>query len=105
MKRLFCILFCFCCLGLNAQKKNADEHFRLYRYSEAIPLYKEYLQKKPKDYEASKSLLLAYKYTNNIQGAIEIARNILKLEETVAEDWYDMVQLLRISGNLAEARL
>lgn len=105
MKRLFCILFCFCCLGLHAQKKDADNHFRLYQYSEAIPLYKEYLQKKPKDYEASKNLLLAYKYTNNIQGAIEIARNILKLEETVAEDWYDMVQLLRMSGNLAEARL
>lgn len=105
MKKLLSILFCLCCLGLNAQKKEADKHYRLYQYSEAIPLYKEYLQKKPKDYEASKNLLQAYKFTNNIQGAIEIARNILKLEETVAEDWYDMVQLLRISGNLSEARI
>jgi len=105
MKKLFCFLFCISVISLSAQKKEADSKFNLYQYSEAIPLYKDYLRKKPNDYKANKNLVLAYKFTNNIQGAIEISRTLITLTEAQPEDWYTMVQFLRISGNLSEARI
>jgi outer membrane protein OmpA-like peptidoglycan-associated protein/tetratricopeptide (TPR) repeat protein len=88
-----------------AQKSQADKKFKLYEYSEAIPLYKQYLEKSPEDYDAAKNLALSYRYTNNIAGSIEIYQSLLKLKKAVPDDWYDMVQLLKINGNLTDARL
>jgi outer membrane protein OmpA-like peptidoglycan-associated protein len=88
-----------------AQKSQADQKFRLYKYSEAIPLYMQYLEKSPGDYDATKNLALSYKYNNNINGSIDAYRSLLKLKETVPEDLYDFVQLLRIRSDTAEARV
>ena len=104
MKKVILILLCFCSLTLFAQKSQADKKFKLYEYSEAIPLFKQYLEKSPNDYEAARNLALSYRYTNNIAGSIEAYRSLLKLKEAVPEDWFDLVQLLRINENLPEAR-
>jgi outer membrane protein OmpA-like peptidoglycan-associated protein len=105
MKKVILILLCLCTIPLFAQKSQADKKFKLYQYSEAIPLYKQYLEKSPEDYDAARNLALSYKYINNIAGSIESYKSLLKLSKAVPEDWYDLVQLLRINGNLAEARL
>lgn len=105
MKKIIVILFCILSISIFAQKSQADKKFKLYIYSEAIPLYKQYLEKSPTDYAATKNLALAYKYTNNIAGSIAAYRSLLKLNEAVPEDWYEFVQLLRINGNLTEAKL
>lgn len=105
MKKFILILFCISSISLSAQKSQADKKFKLYIYSEAIPLYKQYLEKFPSDYDATKKLALSYKYTNNITGSIAAYRALLKLSEAMPEDWYELIQLLRINGDLAEARL
>jgi outer membrane protein OmpA-like peptidoglycan-associated protein len=105
MKKSILILFCLCSISLFAQKSQADKKFNLYQYSEAIPLYKQYLEKHSEDYDASKNLALSYKYTNNINGSVEIYRSMLKLKQAVPEDWYELSQLLKISGNLSEAKV
>ena len=105
MKKFIVILFCIFSSSLFAQKSQADKKFKLYIYSEAIPLYKQYLEKSPDDYDATKNLALSYKYTNNITGSIAASRTLLKLKEAVPEDWYELVQLLRINGDIAEAKL
>ncbi len=105
MKKLIIILLCLCAIPLFAQKSQADKKFKLYQYSEAIPLYKQYLEKSPEDYDAARNLALSYKYINNIAGSIEAYQSLLKLKKAVPDDWYDLVQLLRINGNLADARL
>lgn len=105
MKKIITIIFCIISSSLFAQKSQAEKKFKLYQYSEAIPLYKQYLEKSPTDYTATKNLALACKYTNNIAGSIIAYRSVLKLNEAVADDWYEFVQLLRINGNLEEARL
>jgi len=94
-----------CGIPLFAQKSQADKKFKLYEYSEAIPLYKQYLEKSPEDYDAARNLALSYRYTNNIAGSIGVYQSLLKLKKAVPDDWYDLVQLLRIDGNLAEARV
>ena len=104
-KNIVIVLFCIFHISIFAQKSQADKKFKLYIYSEAIPLYKQYLEKSPTDYAATKNLALAYKYTNNIAGAIASYRSLLNLKEAVPEDWYEFVQLLRINGNLMEAKL
>ncbi|MBE0646495.1 MAG: OmpA family protein [Bacteroidales bacterium] len=105
MKKTLLILLCLCSVTLYAQKSQADSKFKLYEYSEAIPLYQQYLAKNPGDYEASRNLALAYRYTNNISGAIDAYKSMLNLSKAVPEDWYDLVQLMRISGDLSEARV
>ena len=105
MKKLILILVCFGSITLFAQKKEADKKFKKYEYSEAIPLYKEYLEKNPKNYDAAKNLALSYKFTNNITAAIETYKSLLGMKQAVPDDWYDLVQLLRINGNLAEAKI
>ncbi len=104
MKKLILIILCLCSISSIAQKSLADKKFKLYAYSEAIPLYKEFIEKNPNDYDANRKLALSYKFTNNINGSIETFRSLIKLEEAVPEDWYDLVQLLRISGNLIDAK-
>ena len=101
----FIILLCLCGISGFAQKSQADKKYMLYEYSEAIPLYQQYLENNPKDYEATKKLALSYKFINNISGSIEVYRSLLKLKEAVPEDWFDLVQLLRINLNLSDARL
>jgi len=105
MKKVIITLLCLCAIPLFAQKSQADKKFKLYEYSEAIPLYKEYLTKSPEDYDATKKLALSYKYINKINGSIEAYQSLIKLREAVPEDLYDLVQLLRISGNLTDARV
>jgi len=105
MKKVILTLLCLCAIPLLAQKPEADKKFKLYEYSEAIPLYKQYLAKSPADYDATKKLALAYKYINNINGSIEAYQSLIKLRDAVPEDWCDLVQLLRISGNLTEAKV
>jgi len=104
MKKLILILFCFFSISLFAQKQQADKKFKLYEYSEAIPLYRQYLEKSPDDYVAEKNLALSYNYTNNIAGSIEVYQSLVNLKQAVPEDWYELVQLLRINGNIADAR-
>ncbi len=98
------ILFCLYSFSLFAQKSHADRKFKLYEYNEAILLYRQYLEKNPNDYDATKKLALACKYTNNISSSIEIYRTLVKLQDAISDDWYDLVQLLRISGQIIEAR-
>lgn len=105
MKKIVIFLLCLCNISVFAQKSQADKKFKLYEYSEAIPLYKQYVDKNPNDYEATKKLALSYKYINNINGSIEAYQSLLMLAEAIPEDWYDLVQLLRMNGNLTEARL
>jgi len=105
MKKIVLFILCLCSISVFAQKSQADKKFSLYEYSESIPLYKQYLAKKPGDYDATRKLALCYKYTNNISGSVEAYQTLLTLKEAVPEDWYDLVQLLRISGNLTEARV
>jgi len=105
MKKIILILFCFLHISLYAQKSQADKKFKLYEYSEAIPLYKQYLEKSPDDHDAVRNLALSYSYTNNIAGSIETYQSLVKLKQAVPDDWYDLVQLLRINGNNADARI
>ncbi len=104
MKQIALILICLCAIPVFAQKSQADKKFSLYEYSEGIPLYKQYLEKNPGDCDATRKLALCYKYTNNISGSVEAYQSLLKLKDAEAEDWYDLVQLLRINGNLTDAR-
>jgi len=104
MKKLSIILFCLCSLSVFAQKAQGDKKFKLYEYHEAIPLYKDYLQKSPNDYDATRKLALSYKNINNISNSIEMYRILIKLSEAVPEDWFELVQLLRINGNITESR-
>jgi len=104
MKRIFLILLCLWSATAFAQKSLADKKFKLYEYSEAIPLYKQYLEKNSNDYDATRKLALSCRYTNNIIGSIDAYQSLLKLKEAQPEDWYDLVQLLRMNGNLTEAR-
>lgn len=104
MKKLVIILLCLSGISLSAQKSQADKKFKLYEYSEAIPLYVQYLQKSPYDYEATKNLAFSYKLINNIDGSIAVYRSLVAMKESVPGDRYDFIQLLRISGNLPEAR-
>ncbi|MDO9511501.1 MAG: OmpA family protein [Bacteroidales bacterium] len=103
MKKTIVLLLCLSCFQLYAQKPKADKKFILYEYNEAIPLYLEYLQKHPGDYEASKRLALSYKYTNNIIASINLYKSIVNLPESISQDLYDLAQLLRIQGDIAEA--
>jgi len=105
MKKLIILLLILCSISGFAQKSQADKKFKLWEFSEAIPLYKQYLEKSPDDYDAARNLALSYRYNNNIASAIEAYQSLIKLSEAVADDWYDLVQMLRMNGNLAEARI
>lgn len=104
MKKLIILLLCMVSISAFAQKSQADKKFKLYQYSEAIPLYEQYLNKSPGDYEATKNLALSFKLINNINGSIAVYRSLVNMREAVPEDSYDLIQLLRISGNLTEAK-
>ncbi|MCK9450489.1 MAG: OmpA family protein [Bacteroidales bacterium] len=104
MKITIFILLCLSATSLSAQKSQADKKFKLYEYSEAIPLYVQYLEKSPDDYDATKNLALSYKLINNIDGSIAVYRSLVAMKESIPEDLYNFIQLLRISGNLHEAR-
>ena len=104
MKKISIFLLFLCSISVLGQKAQGDKKFKLFEYSEAIPLYKDYLQKSPDDYDATKKLALSYKCINNINGSIETYRSLIKLSEAIPEDWYELVQLLRINGNLIEAK-
>src|ERR1035437_3896542 len=100
MKKVILILLCLSSIPMYAQKSQADKKFNLYEYSEAIPLYRQYLDKTPEDYDAARNLALSYRYINNIEGSIEAYKSLLKLKKAVPDDWYELVQLLRIHGDL-----
>ncbi len=104
MKKLILILICLCSFPVIAQKSQADKKFKLYEYSAAIPLYKQYLEKSPEDYDAAKNLAISYKNNHNITASIETYKALVKLNKAVADDWYELVQLLRMNGNLVDAR-
>ena len=105
MKKVILILLCLSSIPMYAQKSQADKKFNLYEYSEAIPLYRQYLDKTPEDYDAARNLALSYRYINNIEGSIEAYKSLLKLKKAVPDDWYELVQLLRIHGDLPGARV
>jgi len=104
MKKFITILICVVSVNLYAQKTQADLKFNLYEYTEAIPLYKMYLGKNPNDYAATLNLSLCYKYTNDIDKAIMSYKTVTSLIEAKPKDYFDLIQLLRIKGNLAEAK-
>ncbi len=105
MKNLILFLLLLYALPLLAQKSQADKKFKLYEYSEAIPLYKQYLEKSPDDWEAARNLAICYKNNHNISGAIEAYRTLIKLPRAVEDDLYELVQLLRMNGDLIDAKL
>ncbi|MBS4057362.1 MAG: OmpA family protein [Bacteroidales bacterium] len=90
--------------SVNAQKNQADTKYKRYEYNEAIPLYQQYLENHADDEDATRKLALALRYTNNIRGAIEAYRSLIQLKNAIPDDYYDLVQMLRINGNLSEAR-
>ncbi len=102
------ILFLFPLLllgsGLFAQKKEADEKFRLYQYARAVPLYEKHLAKHPDDYDATTKLATAFKLTNNVPKAIEVYKAMIKLPESQPEDLFHLVQLLQVMQQQTEAR-
>lgn len=98
------MLLCLSGISLLAQKSQADKKFKLYEYSEAIPLYVQYLEKSPGDYAATKNLAISYQLINNIDNAIAVYRSVVTMKESNTEDRYEFIQLLRVQGNIAEAR-
>lgn len=100
------ILFfiCLSSLGAYAQLDEANKHYMLYEYADAIPKYKKHLAKEANDYNATKSLFNCYKNTNNITEAISTGKQVIALAEAQPDDWYDLVQVLKISGNITEAK-
>ncbi len=105
MKTTWLTFLLLCCsILLSAQKREADEHFRLYRYAEAIPLYEKYINKNTGDYDAGTKLAIAYKLTNNVDKAIETYKTIVQLPESKPDDLLQLVQLLQIVQNQSEAR-
>lgn len=91
-------------ISLSAQKSQADKKFKLYEYSEAIPLYVQYLEKSPGDYGVTKNLAISYQLINNIDDAIAVYRSVVTMKESNTEDRYEFIQLLRVKGNITEAR-
>ncbi len=87
-----------------AQKKEADEKFRLYEYAKAIPLYEEYVSNNSTDYEAYLNLAAAYRLTNEIHKAIETSKKVIAFSESKPDDLYVLVNLLLVNQNLNEAR-
>ncbi len=105
MKNIFLTLFLLLCTILvHAQKREADEQFRLYRYAEAIPLYEKYISKNQGDYDANSKLATAFKLTNNIDKAIEVYKYMVQLPESKPDDLLQLVQLLQIVQKQADAR-
>lgn len=104
MKKITILLILLSSLPALAQKKQADTKFELYQYSESIPLYQQYLQKNPADIEASRNLALSYRNINDIASAINQYKSIMLHKNASPDDWFDLVQMLRITGNLTEAR-
>jgi outer membrane protein OmpA-like peptidoglycan-associated protein/tetratricopeptide (TPR) repeat protein len=104
MKKSLLIIFCFVSFNVCAQKKEADKNFFQLEYSDAIPLYKKYLKKNPSDYDANKKLALSYQYTNQTASSIDVYKTIVGNKDAVPQDWYDLVQLLRIKGAMKEAK-
>ena len=105
MKRLlFVILLLLLNFALKAQKNKADENFRLYRYGQSIPLYEAYIADHPNDYAAAKNLAIAYQLTNDIPHATAAYQRLINLKEAVSDDLFQMIQMLRISENIAEAK-
>jgi len=98
------MLLCLSGISLSAQKSQADVKFKLYEYSEAIPLYVKYLEKSPGDYRATKNLAISYKLINDIDDAIAVYRSVVTMKESNTEDRYEFIQLLRVQGNISEAR-
>lgn len=91
--------------GLLAQKNKADEHYKLFQYDRAIPLYEKYVQTNTGDYGALKNLASCYQLTNNVDKAAEIFKTIVSLREANPDDLFQLIQLLRIQQNIAEAKL
>jgi len=104
MFKILIILLCFAFYNSNAQQLQADKKFNLYQYSDAIPLYIEYLENNPGNYDASLNLALCYKYLNDVDNAIASYKNVIGLPEAVPQDCFELIQLLRIKGNLSEAK-
>ncbi|HNY02073.1 MAG TPA: OmpA family protein [Bacteroidales bacterium] len=101
---IFLLLDLLTALPGYSQKQKANEKFGLYRYGEAVSLYRAYLQKKPGDAEALRNLALSCSKINNITGAVEAYRSLVKLDGAEPDDWYRYAQVLRMAGDTAEAR-
>jgi outer membrane protein OmpA-like peptidoglycan-associated protein len=100
------ILFFICLSSLCtfAQLDDANKHYLLYEYADAIPKYKKHLVKESNDYNATKSLFNCYRYTNNITEAISTGKQVITLSDAKPDDWYNLVQVLKIAGNISEAK-
>jgi len=103
MKNTAIMVLLLLAISVNAQKNQADTKYKRYEYNEAIPLYQQYLVHHPEDEDATRKLALSFRYTNNIDGAIKAYMDLIRFRKAGPDDYYDLVQMLRISGNLKDA--
>lgn len=101
---LIAIIVLLANLHVSAQKKQADDRFRLYKYDQAIPLYEKYIKDNAGDYEAEKNLAVCYQLTNNVNKAAETYKHIVTLPASNADDLFQLIQMLRTQQNIAAAK-
>lgn len=105
MKKLL-LFIAACCIfqSAMAQKESAERHYFLYEYVQAIADYEKYLSKNPNDYKALKQLSDAYYKTNNIDKAVASYTQLIKMPEADKVDLLQLIQVLRMKGQLSEAK-
>lgn len=105
MKKILLFIAVCCIFHLaKAQKESAERHYFLYEYVQAIADYEKYLSKNPNDYKALKQLSDAYYKTNDIDKAVASYTQLIKMPEADVVDLLQLIQVLRMKGQLSEAK-
>lgn len=88
-----------------SQIKKADKHFKLFRYSEAIPYYLKGVKsdKASEKNHSIQRLAECYRFTSNFEEARKWYEKVVQTDGSNPENYFHLGQLLRNSGLYKEA--
>ena len=101
---LFMILIPVMSFGQSLQEKKADLLYENMAYSKAVNIYESLYKKYPKKGKYIQRLAYCYDKMLNYKKALLYYSSLIQIEERKVGDYYEYAQLLRIDGNIDEAK-
>jgi outer membrane protein OmpA-like peptidoglycan-associated protein len=86
-----------------AQKKEADEKYKLYEFAKAIPLYQKHLSSNNTDADAQRKLGESFMNIGDLNNAISAYKTLVALSTSDVQDLYQLTSLLLTARQLEEA--
>lgn len=101
---LFMILIPVLSSGQSFQEKKADLLYENMAYYKAISIYESLYKKYPQNGKYIQRLAYCYDRMNNYKKALLYYSYLMQIDIRRIEDYYEYAQLLRIDGNIEEAK-